>query len=253
MRTLIGEMIGTMVLVFIGCGTVAIAVLFGALNLYGVALFFGAGVTAAIYVSKSLCPAHLNPAVSFAFLLRKDLSTRKFLEFILAQLVGAFIGAVLLFLIFNNFISEYELSKGIVRGEPDSYHSAVMFGEFFPNPGFEKELRVSHWQGIFWEALGTFILMTIILNVQRLQEMLRVAAPVLVGLTVTILIVFIAPYTQGGFNPARDFGPRVMAYIGGWGDAVFPSEPFSFFTVYILGPIVGAGFAVPVFRFIGLK
>ncbi|CAG5076629.1 MIP/aquaporin family protein [Parvicella tangerina] len=243
MKAFLGELIGTMILVIIGCGTVAIAVLFGALNLYGVALFFGAGVTVAIYASRSMCPAHLNPAVSFAFMLRKALNFRRFFEFVGAQLIGAMLGAIVLLLIFNGFIEEYESANEIVRGSEGSYHSAAMFGEYFPNPGFESELQVSHYQAIFWEGIGTFFLMLSILYVQRIQEIIKIPAPVIIGLTVALLIILIAPYTQGGFNPARDFGPRIIAYFGGWEKAAFPEVSFGFLTVYILGPILGASLA----------
>lgn len=248
MKKLLGEFIGTLVLVLIGCGTVAVAVLFGVLNLYGVALFFGAGVTVAIYVSRGMCPAHLNPAVSFAFMLSTALSVRNFGLFVVAQMLGAFAGGMILFAIFNPFIIDYEAANSIVRGTTESYHSAVMFGEFFPNPGFENELEVSHLAAIFFEALGTFLLMTMIFNVQKIESVLKVPAPVLIGMTVTVLIILIAPYTQGGFNPARDFGPRLMAYFGGWGNAAFPAESFSFFTVYILGPMAGGALAARLVR-----
>lgn len=233
-----------MILVIIGCGTVAVAVLFGVLNLYGVALFFGAGVAVAIYASRAICPAHLNPAVSFAFLLHKDLNARTFGGFVTAQLLGGIAGGAILLLIFNSFIVEFETANHLIRGSAGSYHSAVMFGEFFPNPGFEQELSVTHWQAVLFEALGTFILMFMIFNVQRIQEKSRIPAPIVIGLTVTILIIFIAPYTQAGFNPARDFGPRLVAFLGGWGDAAFPPTSGSFFTVYILGPMLGSAVAV---------
>ncbi len=243
MRALLGEFVGTLILVFIGCGTVAVAVLFGVLNLYGVALFFGAGVSVAIYASRKWCPAHLNPAVSLAFFIKKQLSVKNLLAFMLAQVLGAFVGGLLLLLIFNPFIQEFEVLNGIVRGAADSYHSAVMFGEFFPNPGFEKTLSVSHFQAIFWEGLGTFLLMASIFYVQRTEELIKIPAPIIVGLTVTLLIIFIAPYTQGGFNPARDFGPRMVAYFGGWREAALPSARMSFLTVYVVGPMIGAGLA----------
>lgn len=244
MKTLIGEFLGTFLLVLIGCGTVAVAVLFEVLNLYGVALFFGMGVSIAIYASRTICPAHLNPAVSFAFFLRKELTLQSLVVFLTAQMLGAMIGGLVVFILFSPFIGEYEYTHGFIRGNADSYHSAVMFGEYFPNPGFEKELEVSHLMAIFWEALGTFILMLHILSVGKIEKIMRISAPILIGLTVTILIIFIAPFTQGGFNPARDFGPRIVAYFNGWGEAAFPSAPYSFFTVYILGPMLGSGLAV---------
>jgi len=64
---------------------------------------------------------------------------------------------------------------------------------------------------------------------------------VFIGLTVTILICVLAPLTQACFNPARDFGPRAVAYLVGWGEIAIPGpNRTGFFTVYILAPIAGA-------------
>src|SRR5207244_10524405 len=67
-------------------------------------------------------------------------------------------------------------------------------------------------------------------------------APVFIGLTVALLISVIAPLTQACFNPARDFGPRLVAWLGGWGDVALPGTRGNgyFFTVYMLAPMVGA-------------
>ena len=72
--------------------------------------------------------------------------------------------------------------------------------------------------------------------------------PLLIGMTVGGLICLLAPISQGGFNPARDFGPRLFAYFAGWGDAAFPAPPYSFLTVYILGPILGGIAPAVVFK-----
>jgi len=66
-------------------------------------------------------------------------------------------------------------------------------------------------------------------------------APVFIGLTVAVLICVIAPLTQACFNPARDFGPRLVAWVAGWGSIALPGpRPTGFLTVYILAPIIGA-------------
>lgn len=240
MKAYLGEFLGTFILVLIGCGTVAEAVLFDRLNLYGVAFFFGMGVTTAIYASRSMCLAHLNPAVSFAFFLRKELTFGNFLLISGAQFLGAISAGIVLYSIFNPFIGEYEYLHGITRGEPSSYHSALMFGEYYPNPGFENELSVSMSAAMLWEALGTFILMIVIFHVGQIEKSIKLPTPLIIGFTVSLLIVMIAPYTQGGFNPARDFGPRLVAFFGGWEAAALPKEELGVFTVYILGPMIGS-------------
>ncbi len=235
----LGELLGTLLLVFIGCGAVAVSVVFGALDLLGVALIFGLGVAVAIYTVRNICPAHLNPAVSTAMCLARQLHLKKLPFYLFAQFLGALIGASLLYLIFNNAISSYEISEGIVRGDPASYRSAMMFGEYFPNPAFADKFSVSHFQASLIEGLGTFILVFVILRLTEKSVQITNITPLLIGLTVTVLICLIAPFTQGGFNPARDFSPRIVAFFGGWDAAAFPLPKLSFFTVYMLSPLIG--------------
>ena len=80
--------------------------------------------------------------------------------------------------------------------------------------------------------------------VSKKPSQYKLKVPVIIGLTVAILIYFIAPYSQAGLNPARVFGPRLIAYFSGWVTEAFPAAPFSFFTVYILGPYIGGFLAV---------
>ncbi len=244
----IGELIGTFILVFIGCSSVAMSVLSLALpSLLHVAIVWGLGVAAAIYAVRKYCPAHLNPAVSLALFLNKNISIKTLLWFMIVQFIGAMLAGLLVYAIFNGYIFEFEASYQIIRGTLPSQQTAKIFGEFFPNPGSEVR-KVSHITAMFAEGAGTFGLMIIIFLVGNTQRKVDKIAPLIIGLTVTILILLIAPYTQGGFNPARDFGPRLVAYFKGWGSAAFPSIPFSFLTVYILSPLFGAAISYLVFR-----
>ena len=72
-------------------------------------------------------------------------------------------------------------------------------------------------------------------------------APVFIGLTVSSAICLIAPLTQAGFNPARDFSPRMVAAIMGWGRHALPDACGGFFWVYMLGPCLGAELAAVLF------
>jgi glycerol uptake facilitator protein len=65
-------------------------------------------------------------------------------------------------------------------------------------------------------------------------------APCVIGLTVAAIIVVVAPATQAGLNPARDFGPRIVAWLAGYGEIAIPGPRGGFFTVYILAPMLGA-------------
>jgi glycerol uptake facilitator protein len=74
--------------------------------------------------------------------------------------------------------------------------------------------------------------------------------PLFIGLTVSIIISIVAPLTQAGLNPARDFGPRLVSYLFGWGDIAIPGPRGGFFTVYILSPVLGAVFGAGVYQWL---
>jgi len=237
----LGEFIGTFLLVFIGCGAVGLSIFSTIItSLLQVAIVFGAGVSIAIFSVRKVCPAHLNPAVSIAMFYSKKLSGSKLPLYLLSQVLGALLGGLILYVAFAEAISVYEETNHIVRGSEASVSTAMMFGEYFPNPGYADTISTSHLLACFMEGIGTFTLVFVIfLLTNKSGQVHRNLIPVLIGLTVTILICFIAPYTQGGFNPARDFSPRIVAYLAGWKSVAFPAINYSFFTVYILSPIIG--------------
>jgi glycerol uptake facilitator protein len=128
-----------------------------------------------------------------------------------------------------------------------------MFGEFYPNPGDISASTVSLPLAMCAEGFGTFLLALFIFaltedcNVGRPSSDLQ---PMFIGLTVSSIIFFIAPLTQAGLNPARDFGPRLVAYFAGWGDAALPDSVGGWFWVYVLAPIVGASIAAVFFKYV---
>ena len=138
--------------------------------------------------------------------------------------------------------SAYESEHGIVRGAAASVKTATMFGEFYPNPTAGPAARVSMLSAAGAEALGTFLLVIMIFaltegcNLGRPEDHL---SPLFIGLTVSSIICPIAPLTQAGINPARDLGPRVFAWLAGWGGAAFPDHQGGFLIVYVLAPIFG--------------
>ncbi|WP_419210907.1 MIP/aquaporin family protein [Maribacter sp. X9] len=239
-----GEFLGTFILVLFGCGSVAAAVLLGVFDsLLEVALIWGFGVAIAIFVTRNSCPAHLNPAVSLAMCTLRKLRWKKLPFYILAQTLGAFCAGLLLYFLFSDAIVVYESVNGILRGSAESYKSAFYFGEYFPNPGLEQVLPITVYRACFAEFLGTFLLVFVILKVTEKPEQVDNSTPLVIGLTVAIIICLIAPFTQAGLNPARDFGPRMVAFMMGWRDAALPSAPYSFLTVYVLSPLFAGAFA----------
>lgn len=244
----VGEFVGTFLLVFSGCGSVATAVLTGAqVGIFQVAIVWGIAIATAIYLTGSLSGAHLNPAVTIALAAWAEFPWRKVPRYLAVQLFAAVVASAVLFLIYRGALAAYETSHGIVRGAAGSEATAMIFGEYFPNPGgraLTEAARAAAPMSVafFAEALGTGIMMLVILgctdsrNASRPREL----TPVVIGLTVTILISLLGPISMAAFNPARDFGPRLLSYFAGWGSVVFTANGPGWWAVYIAAPILGA-------------
>ena len=248
-REFIGEALGTFLLVLFGCGSVAVSVLFGAhQGLMPVALAWGIGVMLAIYLTRHLSCAHLNPAVSLAMVASGRMPIRKLPVYVIAQFAGAVLAGLVLYALFAPSIAAYESAHQIVRGTPESVQTARMFGEYYSPDGGPATVSLPLAMGA--EALGTFLLVLMIFaltegcNVGRPNDALT---PVFIGLTVTSIICLIAPLTQAGLNPARDLGPRMVAWLLGWGQAAFPDRVGGFFHVYVLAPLAGGVLAAQFF------
>jgi len=131
------EVVGTYLLVVFGTGAVAAAVLTGAQSgIWQVAVVWGFGITIAIYVTAAVSGAHLNPAVSltFAIFRRREFPYTHLLPYWTSQLTGAVLAALTVLWLYGPFIARFESEMGLVRGAPGSQHSAMVFGEYFPNP-----------------------------------------------------------------------------------------------------------------------
>lgn len=253
----VAESLGTFILVLFGIGSVAAAVFTGAqIGLWQVAVVWGFGVTLAIYVCGAVSGAHLNPAVSLAFaIFRSDqFPLNRLFAYWGAQLIGAVIAGVVVLILFNPFIERFETENGIVRGEVGSQRSAMAFGEYFPNPGMfdSMTMSVSPLHAFAVEAFGTAILAMVIFALTERRNAgipTNGMVPFFIGFTVAALISLFAPITQAGWNPARDFGPRIVAWVAGWGEIAIPG-PEGGFWVYILGPLVGAPLGALLFKLV---
>ncbi len=263
------EALGTFLLVFFGCGVVHAAVLTGAqAGLWQMAIVWGVAILAASLVVGKISGAFINPAITIAMAVWRGFSWRDVAPYVVSQLAGAMAAAVALFVMFGPQLAERERDLGITRGGPGSEMTAMCYGEFYPNPAgiaarwkdrramglageatteaFESYLReersaVSESVAFFAEFLGTLLLALVVFAVTNPRNPAGMLTPVAIGLTVAILISVIAPLTQACFNPARDFGPRLVSYFADWGEAALPGpNGRGFFTVYILSPVLGA-------------
>jgi glycerol uptake facilitator protein len=128
----------------------------------------------------------------------------------------------------------------------------MMFGEYFPNPAMTQPwLHVGVWVAALGEAIGTFVLVTMILlltegcNLGRPSEG---TSPLFIGGTVTIIISVLAPLTQARLNPARDLVPRLVACLAGWGPVAIPGPQGGYFVVYGAAPLLAGAAAAAFFR-----
>ena len=237
----LGEFIGTFILVLFGLGAICASTIFGSHSgLFQIALLWGVAVTLAVYVARHICNAHYNPAVSVAMVVSGRMSPRKLPTYIVAQFLGGFFAALVVYLLYSPSIAAYESMNGIVRGSFESVTTAKMFGEFYVQP--DSNAKVSFMLAFMAEVFGTFMLITTIFmltdgcNIGKPDDQ---HGPMFVGLTVTSVICLIAPLTQACLNPARDLGPRVVTMIFGWGRHAFPDAQGGFFWIYVLAPILG--------------
>lgn len=259
---MIGEYFGTFVLVFFGVGSVQAAVATGAqAGLWQVAVVWAVGVSLGIYTAASLSGAHINPAITVMAAVYDKFPLRRVVPYWVAQVAGAATAAIVLYAMFAEAIIEFERANGLLRGGPASELSAMMFGEYFPNPAVfgtaEDAWRViTPTSAFIAEMIGTAMLAFIVCTVTHERNTARppsAMGAVIIGVGVAAIISVIAPLTQAGLNPARDFGPRVVAYFLGWGEIAIPGPRNGFFTVYILAPICGAVIGGGIYRLIASR
>ena len=246
-----GEIVGSFLLVFFGTGSVAVAVLTGAhQGLWQVATVWGFAIGLAIYAVGAVSGAHLNPAVTLAMAVfrRDEYPWRKVAPYVTAQMIGGVLASLLLLGMFGATCAHFEAVKGIVRGAPGSQLSGMWFGEYFPNPAIYGTNAVAFAQvgvlgGFIGEMVGTALLLFFIMALtdkcNKLAPLEANLHPFLIGFVVAVIISIVAPLTQAGRNPMRDFAPRLVSYFAGWGAIAIPGPRGCEWWVYILAPLVG--------------
>jgi glycerol uptake facilitator protein len=195
---------------------------------WGLAVAFG------VYVAGGVSGAHINPAVTLAFAVRRDFPWRKVPGYVAAQLVGAFLGALLVYIVYKGAIDSYERAHDITRGDPDSVTTYSIFATF-PAPYFGNVV------GPFVDqVVGTAFLVGFVFALvdERNQPPKANLAPVVVGLVVVAIGLSFGANAGYAINPARDFGPRVLAWIAGWGEVAMPGN-YPNMSGYVWIPIVG--------------
>lgn len=179
----IAEVIGTFALVFAGCGAIVVDATYGGvLGHTGICLVFGLVVMAMIYSVGNISGAHINPAVTLGFMFAGRLEKRIVLPYIVSQLAGAILAAVLLRFLFAD-------------------HPTL--GATLPS--------VDVLPALLMEVILSFLLMFVILNVSTGAMEKGIMAGVAVGGTVAFEALIGGPVTGASMNPARSLGPALVS------------------------------------------
>lgn len=223
---------GTFLLVFFGCGAVAISVTTDSLEgVFPVAAVWGVGLTVAIFLVSAKSGAHLNPAITFPMALFRDFPMRRVPGYIGAQFLGAILASVALLSLYASLIRQFEVTAA------DTVLSASILGCYF------DESRLSHREAFLAELGGTTLLAFVVFSLTHSKAENRLppfVIPPAIGGTLVILICLMGPLTAACFNPARDLGPKVVAAsLGGWGLFPFEHNGLAWLTVYTAAPIFG--------------
>jgi glycerol uptake facilitator protein len=246
----LAEVLGTFVLVFLGDSFVAFAVAGAGGNgfkagLLAAGLFWGFAVTLAIYTAGAVSGAHLNPAVTVALAWRRGFPWSKVPGYIGSQLVGAFIAAAAITLVWDGIILKAEHAANIVRGGDNGILSGLIFSANWPHPGLVGytgdaiSMQDPMWRGIATEIIITAILVICILGIveDRVPSAANLA-PIAIGFVVAALVGLFAPIEMASLNPARDFGPRVWMLLIGYGSNAIPGPNFNIVVTTVF-PFVG--------------
>lgn len=229
------------------CATTSSVITGAQSGIWQSAVVWGIAVALVVYATSDISGGHLNPAVSLAMAVMKpdtEFSWFQCCYYMLAQLLGSIVAAVVNYTMWSNFIHDYESKHGIDRGSSGSEISAMVFCDYFPNaslyPPEDSQHLMSPLGALLIETLATALLLFFIFAISdpHNKAVLPAPGPVLVGSAVAIIISTIGPLTQAGLNPARDLGPRLVAWVVGWGSIAFPG-PQKGFWVYIVGPFTG--------------
>lgn len=209
MKKYIAEMVGTMVLVLFGCGA---AVFNGGCGttaqVLTVAFAFGISVIAMVYTIGNISGCHINPAITLGFIASGRMKVSVGLGYMAAQVLGAFIGSTLIFLMVSGYDMDFVTQTG-ANGWTDS---------------------VSMSTAMLAEIIGTFVFVLVVLGVTDSKKGNPIAAGLAIGLCLTMVHIVLIPITGTSVNPARSIGPAL--FEGG--------KALSQLWLFIVAPFIGA-------------
>ncbi len=228
MKSYIAEFIGTLALVTLGCGT---AMLVGCDTLPGyllTAFAFGLTIVGMAYCVGNISGCHINPAVSLGVLMTGGMTVKDFIGYVISQCLGALAGSGLLALIFK---------LGNVADKTGGFGTNGL-GDV--NSGVHGSVAA----GLIVEIVLTFFFVFTILGVTSKKGNHGSFAGMVIGFTLVLVHILGIGLTGTSVNPARSFGPAVVAAIAG------NTAPIAALWVFIVAPLIGAAIAACLWKFL---
>jgi MIP family channel proteins len=232
-REMLAEFFGTFILIVFGVGVVAQTVLSrqSAGSPFSINIAWGLAVTMGCYVSAGVTGAHLNPAVTLALAARRDFPWNKVLPYSLAQIGGAFVASLVVFITYHEALTAFDGGVRQVLGPQGTGGIWATYPQPFLStfPG-----------GVIDQIVGTALLVAVIFGITDSRNSPAPAglAPVMVGLLVVLIGATFGFNSGYAINPARDFGPRLFTFLAGWGADVFRAGN-GWWWVPVVAPCIG--------------
>lgn len=229
------EFLGTFIMILLGDGVVACVSLNKSKGLGGgwitITIAWGLAVMCGVFIAGPYTGAHLNPAVTLGLASAGKFAWSLVVPYMISQLLGAFLGALVVYLVYKDHFDATD-------------DKAAKLGCFATGPAIKNLKR-----NFISEVVGTFVLILVILFLAESGNSPEVGLGSIGAIPVAFLVVVIGMALGGttgyAINPARDLGPRIahqILPIKGKGDS-----QWWYAWVPVLGPVLGAGFAVLVF------
>lgn len=237
-KKLIGEVFGTFILILLGDGVVANVGLAprlaaGAYNWNTITIGWAFAVIVAVYVSAGVSGAHLNPAVTIALAFKRGFPWGEVLPYILAQMVGAFLGALGVYLCYGDGLRAAGLPNVWCTGPGSVFGQAFWGGA----ASATSTGAYSYLDAFITEIIGTAVLLWGILasGDSKNTGLMHNLGPFLVGGTVLAVGLSLGGPSGYAINPARDLGPRLFGLVSGT-TGLFSN---GYWWIPIVGPIIG--------------
>lgn len=239
LKRCIAEGVGTFLLVYFGAGAAAITLMMangtkpstsfnigigalgGLADWFAIGMAFAIVIAGSIYALGRISGAQFNPAVTIALWVTKRFPASDVIPYIIAQCIGAALGSFL-------FAGSAGMDSVLIGG----------LGATAPFPG------ISYGQAILAEAIGTFVLMLVIMGIAVDERAPPGFAGLIIGLTVGGVITATGNIAGASLNPARTFGPYLADVVLGG------SNNWGYFPIYVIGPVIGAVVAALLYAYL---